>query len=346
LIVIANLSFSTPFGGLLVLAAALPLAAYYRATRRDAMGRSLLQLPAPAASHRLVLAAVILVPALLGIAASGPVFRHHTGRRIRTGAQAIFIFDTSRSMAASANLNAPTRLEQAQGIAIRLRDDAIPDVASGVASLTTELLPHLFPTIDEAAFNSTVRAAIGVERPPPPFLQYGVSGTSFSSLTQLRNQGYFTPSVKKRVAILLTDGESGPISATAVVDALTSSTGGSPFPRPGVTPAAPEAPVSLLIVRLGSKSDRIFDQDGDIEGAYRPDPTAASTVSSLVAASDGQVVDASAGHAAASLRSMFGAAGNSVQGSSTATLNLAPYLVLSAFAPLALLLWRRNLAKL
>src|SRR6202035_960764 len=106
--------------------------------------------------------------------AAGPSLRTHTGPRIRTDAEAIFIFDTSRSMAAAANVNAPTRLEAAQSAALQLRDQSIPEVPSGVASLTTELLPHLFPTPDVDAFNSTVENALGVEKPPPPFLKYGV----------------------------------------------------------------------------------------------------------------------------------------------------------------------------
>jgi hypothetical protein len=61
-----------------------------------------------------------------------------------------------------------------------------------------------------------VENAVGVEKPLPPFLVYGVRGTSFGPLAQLRSQGFFNPKTPHRVAILLTDGESGASGPSSV----------------------------------------------------------------------------------------------------------------------------------
>src|SRR5207244_13489794 len=131
-------------------------------------------------------AALAAVPRLLALAAAGPALRIHDGGRIRTDAEAIFVFDVSRSMSASAGPHSPTRFAQAETAALELRD-AIPEVRSGVASLSNELLPHLFPTADKAAFATTIAQAIGIDKPRP--LGSQVLATSFVPLAYLANQG-------------------------------------------------------------------------------------------------------------------------------------------------------------
>lgn len=347
---VASITFLTPFGGLLALTAALPLAAWRRSRRRNARGLQILGLPAPESGRLGVLIALMAAPLLLGLAAAGPAIRTHVGRRVRTDAQAIFIFDTSRSMAAAASYQSPSRFAEAQAAAIQLRDDAIPEVPSGVASLTTELLPHLFPTPDVDAFNSTVEHALGVEKPPPPFLLYGVLGTSFGPLFELRSQGYFNPNAKHRLAILLTDGESGAIDASTIGQALNLPSGYPPAPllqAPGLPIRRPQPPVSLFIIRVGSGADRIYKSDGSIEAAYRPEPTAADIVSSLAAASHGYVFTAS--HLAAAgvaLRKALGSGRSTLQGANTKTVNLGAYIALAIIIPLGVIIWERNLRRI
>ena len=165
------------------------------------------------------------MPLLVGLAAAGPAWRTHAGHPVRTDAQALFIFDTSRSMAAASSASAATRMAQARAAAIQLRDTAIPEVPSGVASLTTQLLPHLFPTSNVGAFDSTVENAIGVERPPPPALELGLTGTSFRPLMELRDTGFFNPDTEHRFAILLTDGESSQFDPASLADSLSGERG-------------------------------------------------------------------------------------------------------------------------
>jgi hypothetical protein len=340
--IVAWITFVTPIGGLLALAVVPPLVAFAVSTARNARGRALLRLPPPATRSHATVAAVAAVPLLIGLAAAGPVFRKHVGRRVRTDAQALFVFDTSRSMAAAASSTSPTRFAQAQAAAIKLRNEAIPDIPSGVTSFTTQLIPHLFPTASAPVFNSTVEEAIGVEKPPPPFFQFGISGTSFGPLAGLRNQGYFDPSKPRRFAIVLTDGESGPFDTAALRQALAlppqiASLPGRPTPRA-------EAPVSLLVVRIGAPSDHVYDSKGRIEAAYRPLPQATANAESLASTTRGRafpVADLPA--AATELERLAGTGRSTRQGERTKTIALAPWVVLVAFVPLGLVIRRRNL---
>jgi len=343
--VVAGITFVTPIAGLLAIAVVPPVVAAAIAGARNRRGRALLGLPPPAAGTRATLLAVAAVPLLLGLAAAGPAFRKHVGRRVRTDAQALFVFDTSRSMAAAASSAAPTRFAQAQAAAITLRHEAIPQIPSGIASFTTQLIPHLFPTSSEAAFNSTVEAAIGVEKPPPPFFQFGISGTSFAPLAGLRNQGYFDPATPHRYAVVLTDGESGPFDPAALRQALALPPQIASVPGRPAPPAEP--PVSLLVVRIGTARDHIYDANDRIEAAYRPQPQAAANVESLAATTRGRALPvADLSTAVAALKRLTGKGHATVQGANTKTIALAPWVVVVAFAPLGILIRRRNLANL
>jgi hypothetical protein len=338
---LAGLTFVTPTGALLALACLVPIAASLAMSRRNARGRALLRLPSPSAGQRATVLAVAAVPLLLGAAAAGPAIRTHVGRKVRTDAQAFFVFDTSRSMGASSSFGADTRFMQAQTAALKLRA-AISEVPTGVASFTTQLIPHLFPTADVAAFNSTVEDAIGVEKPPPPFFQFGISGTSFACLSQLRNQGYFDPKIVHRYAIVLTDGESGAFDPTALKQALL-----EPPPRGGFAGRlAPsnEPHVSLLVIRVGSNLDHVYDGPRTVEAAYRPDPRAEANVETLASTTSGKPYDvAHLDAATAALRRLVGQGHIAREGTKTKTKTLAPYLVLLAFVPLGLIISRRNL---
>jgi hypothetical protein len=334
-----TLSFLTPRAALVAVAVALPLAAFGLATLRNRRARALLRLAAPPRDRTVT--ALLAVPLLLGLAAAEPVLRTHTGRKVRLDAQAIFVFDTSRSMAASAGAGAPTRLQLARSAALRLRRDALADIPSGVASLTTQLLPHLFPSTDEAAFATTVRNVVDVEQPPPPALDFGVPGTSFSALQNLRNQGFFAPWSRRRVAILLTDGESGPYSPQGVGAALV---GDSP-PTSFTQQYQPlEAPVPLVIVRVGGAGDRIHLLKGAIEATYRPDPRAPQIVAALAAATHGRAYTADeTGPAARTVRALLGSGDEATRGVRVRTIDLAPWVAAAALAALLVVLRRRNL---
>jgi hypothetical protein len=283
--------------------------------------------------------ALSIVPLLLGLAASQPSLERTANRHFRTDAQALFVFDVSGSMAASRSPQAPSRLQQAQSAAIRLRS-GIPDVPSGIATLTTEMLPQLLPTSDVATFDSTVERVIGIEQPPPPILGYGTLGTSFAPLSYVRGEGYFAPSAKHRLLVLLTDGESAPYDPAATAAALTQPSNAYPFS--GLTTQT-DPPISLVIVRVGDPSDHIYAPDATIDAAYRAEPHAEAIVSGLAAQTHGGAyTPSSLGSATHTMRRMLGKGREIERGSRTTTVGLSRYLAFGALVAAVIVVWRRN----
>ena len=108
------MTFLTPLAALVGLAALLPFAAGALGVARASAARRALGLAAPARGAGMlepILATVAI--AMLGLAAAQPTLAHVSEHRARTDVQALFVLDTSRSMAASATPSLPTRLERA-----------------------------------------------------------------------------------------------------------------------------------------------------------------------------------------------------------------------------------------
>ena len=316
------LTFLAPLGAIVALALALPLAALALSERRVEAVRRRLGLRRPHGARAwLAVGALAAVPVLLALAATQPTLRSHRGSPVRTDAEAFFVFDTSRSMLASARAGAPTRLQRAKAVAIRMRA-AIPEIPSGVATLTDRVLPDLFPTQDAATFDSVVRDAVGIERPPPE--ETDVTATAFDSLGDLATQGFFTPDAKERLVVLLTDGESRPFSNP-----------GRTLHRRGVT---------LLAVRFWGADERVFRPNGRAEAAYRPNPSSGAILAELASAAGGHVVQEDAHAASDALRADVGSGPTEVQGTQPRLRPLAPYVAAVALVPLLLLLRRRNFA--
>jgi hypothetical protein len=249
----ASFAFLTPWAGLLALLGALPLVGFLIGTRRAETVRAALGLrPAPRASRvrRAGLSAAIVV--LLALAAMQPALRTHSSLRERTDAQAFVVLDTSRSMAAAASPAAPTRLARAKSIALRLGSE-LGDVPVGVGTFTDRVLPDLFPTADRAAYDSTV-ASVGIEDPPPR--DVNPVATTFDALSALGSQGFFPDSARKRVVLLLTDGESAPFDPGDVASTLD---------RSGIR---------LAVIRVGGGGERVWT-NGRPEPYYHADPAGA-----------------------------------------------------------------------
>jgi hypothetical protein len=197
---------------------ALPLAGLVLAQARVRRVRALLALAAPpprrAVRH---LAALVAAIALLAAAAAQPALRSRTPTAVRTDAQAIFTIDVSRSMLASLGPASSTRLERAKADAIRLRA-AIPDVPSGVATLTDRVLPDLLPVAGRETFTATVERAVRIGQPPPA--DDSPVATSLGALRAVGTLGYFEPAARHRLLVVLTDGESAPFDAQHVARAL------------------------------------------------------------------------------------------------------------------------------
>lgn len=307
------MTFLTPLGALVTVAALLPLGAVAFGELRVRAARRTLGLEPPPRSRRaLRLALAAGAIALLGLAAAQPALTHTTSAHARTDAAALFVIDTSRSMAASATRTSPTRLDRATAAAIRLRA-AIPDVPAGIATLTDRVLPDLLPVPDVSGFDGVARRAVAIESPPPS--ETSSVATSYAALHQVASGDYFPPQVKHRLVILLTDGESAPFNTAQVAKALPASRG-----------------YRLLSIRFWNADEAIYDADGRIEPGYHPNPIGATLLNGLATATGGRSFsEGEIGAAGSELRALAGsgptvAAGEIVQSQQP----LAPFVAAAA----------------
>jgi hypothetical protein len=324
-LILGGVVLLTPLGSLAAAVGLLPLVAGAIAYRRVRAVRNALGLAAPRRGGDVVaLAALATTFVLVGVAAAQPALSHDTVRRVRTDAAALFVLDTSRSMAAAAGPASRTRLARAKSTAMALRA-SIPEVEAGVATLTDRVLPNLLPVAGTASFDATVERAVGIEQPPPRAT--GVRATTYGALGAIPAAGYFAASAKHRAIVLLTDGESQPFDAGALGRALHGT--------------------GLVIVRFWDRHESVFDASGRPEGAYRPDPSADTVLDALAVATGGRVFgEADLRQASTRLRAVLG------RGPTSRTLTrgrgetpLAPYAALGALLPLAVLFWRPKIRR-
>jgi von Willebrand factor type A domain len=318
----ASIVFLTPLAALVALTMLLPVAAFVVAERRVATVRRLLELRPPRTGVDVAaLAALAAVVALLALAAAQPALSNTRTQSVRTDAEALFVVDTSQSMAASSGRSGATRLARAIDAASRLRA-AIPGVPSGVATLTDRVLPNLLPVADSAAFDSTLRNAVAINQPPPR--EQNVRATSFAALGSVPSSGFFQRSAKRRAVVLLTDGETGPYDASAVAQAF----GGNPR-------------TNLVAVQLWRRNESIYGPTGRADPNYRPDADSKTQVAALARATRGRSFgEGKLGSAASSLKTMLGSGPTKTVGHTRTTHPLAPYLALLALVPLALIFLR------
>ena len=319
-----SLTALTPLGALLVIGLVLPLVALAGIRRRARGLRANLGVVNPRARSMLLpLGGLMLGGVLLALAASQPVFAWTRDRTVRTDAEAFVVLDVSRSMLARDGLGSPTRIERAKTAAAELRS-SLADVRVGIASLTDRVLPHLFPTANEDVFAATLQRSVAIERPPPRS-SFLTSATSLNALATLRGLRYFSPTSTARLAIVLTDGESQPVSNARL---------GSLFRR---SPA-----IDVVFVQLWGKDERVFSR-GVPEPQYRPDPNARAALDRLAASTHGAVYSEGQVEAASrKARELLGSGPTVVEGEEAGKVPLAPYLAAAALFPFGLLLWRRD----
>lgn len=308
------MTFLTPFGALAALAALLPLAAWFIGRRQVAAAAGALGLQPPARRSALqtIVAAGAIV--LLGLAAAQPALTHRPGTRVRTDAEALFVFDTSRSMAASATPTSPTRLDRAVAASERLRG-AIAEVPSGIATLTDRVLPDLLPVADVSSFDTVAARGVAIESPPPA--AGNIRATTFTALGDIASGNYFHAKAKTRLVVLLTDGESSPVDTAELANVL------------------PRTRYRFIAIRFWRTDESVYKADGKPETAYQPDPLGRIVLADVASALGGRAFDEAQISAATSL--LQHAAGTGPTASAPAATQqrtpLAPYL-----AALALLL--------
>jgi hypothetical protein len=318
-----DISFLTPLGALFGIAVLVPLAVFLGRQRRARGIRAALGLAEPSrASLALLGIALAAVPGLIALAAAQPVIERNESRPERVDAEAIVVLDISRSMLASEGPDLPTRLDRARRVAVRLRD-ALPEVPFGVASLTDRLLPHAFPTTDRRVFLGTVEESVDIERPPPVSV-YLTLATTFQPLEDIVSGTYFSPTARRRLLIVLTDGETRPVGQ-------------------GVAQAFQQPPkIQTVFIRFWNADERIYEA-GIPEGGYRPIQSSGAMLNHAATLVNGRVFsEDEVSQAAAAARGVIGRGKTRERELEGERLPLMPYVTLAALFPLAFLLLKRN----
>jgi hypothetical protein len=318
------LTFLTPVGALLALAALVPLLALLRTRRRADRVRRVVGLTRPPLRRLLVpLAALVAAGALLGAAAAQPVLERTSTHVMRTDTEVFFVIDVSRSMLAQSGQGSPTRLARTKVAASDLRN-SLADLPVGIASLTDRLLPHLFPSSDADVFEATLERSIGIEQPPPR-TAFATSATNLNALAKLKALRFFDPKTEHRVVVVFTDGETQPVARARL---------GTLFKR---SPS-----IDAIFVQIWAEDERVYTR-GVPEPQYLPDPSARALLDGIAASLGGSVfAERSAGVVAQRVRQLIGDGPTVTQGTERGRDALAPYLAIAAFVPLGLLLWRRD----
>lgn len=319
-----NVDFLTPLGALLSVAALVPLAVHVLRERRVRRIRAALGLGAPGLASRVpVPGALALLPALLGLAAAQPVLESDRTRAERTDAEAWVVIDTSRSMLASAGAGSPTRFDRARGLARRLAEE-LPEVPIGLASMTDRVLPHVFPTSDTRVVAEALRESVGVERPGPTVSLTGTPTSTLDSLGSIPKLGYFAPTARKRLLVVLTDGESRPLEQDL----------SGPYAR------RPE--IATFLVRVGAQGERVFSA-GVAEDAYEPPEGVDAALGQVGQQVSGRVLsEDDAGAVVAAAREALGTGPTRLRIIEGERRALMPWVALAAVLPLGLVLVRRN----
>ena len=239
----------------------------------------------------------------------------------RSDAQVYVLFDVSRSMLARSSAGAPDRLQRAKQLALRLRH-GVPDVPFGVVSLTDRVLPHLFPTLDPNVYESVVRDAIGIERPPPSGTQD--LATDYSSLGDVGTNNFYGAGAAKRVLVIFSDGESKYFD-----DAL-------------LKKDFDKGNVHVLFVHLWGPDEKIYLGRNNVDPGYRPDPQSNQAVQRIAASGGGEVLGEDPGALVSRTKGFLGTGPQTSIREQRTRVSLGPYVALMALLPLGFVLLRRN----
>ena len=314
------MTFLTPLGGLVALAALIPLAALVAGRGRVAAVRRALGLMAPARPSIARPVAAVAAIVLLGLAAAQPALSSAGRARTRTNVEVLFVLDTSRSMAASASAHSPTRLARALAAAARLRAE-IPLVPSGIATFTDRVLPDLLPVTDVAGFDSVLTQAVAIES-PPPIETLVARVTTYAALEDIGSGNYFDPGVTRRVIVLLSDGESLPFRPSEITAQL-----------------PPAFGYRFLVIRFWAPGEAVYDPNGRKEPGYHPSAAGKVVLAQLAGSLGGRSYEeANFAEAAGYLREIVGTGPTATTRRAASVRTLAPFVAGLAALLLALAL--------
>lgn len=319
-----RITFLSPAAALVGLAVVLPVLSFALVESRARAARAVLRLPAPVSRGWPFLAAIVGLTLLLSLGAAQPVLERDRTQVVLSDAEAFFVFDTTRSMAAADSPGGRTRLDRAKALGRRLRS-SLPELKVGLATLTDRVLPHLFPTVSSKAFAETLDESIGIERPAS--VRGGNRlGTSFDAIGSMARTAFFTPETERRALVVFTDAETRPFGSSELRRS---------FRR---------FPIATVLVRVGHDGERVFGRGGVADPAYRPVRGVPEAMATFAQATRGRAFEESEFPAAVeSMRRMLGRAGPRAEAREIEPTPLAVWAFGAAFLPLAFVLWRRNL---
>jgi hypothetical protein len=317
------MNFLSPLAALVALAVVLPLAAYALLEVRARRVSQRIGLEPPPLRSRLgVPGAIAVVAAFLGIAAAQPVISGEQAHTGRSDAQVFVLFDTSRSMLARTQAASPTRLQRAKQLALELRH-GISDVPVGIASLTDRALPHLFPTLDSEVFESTLRDAIGIQRPPPSGTED--LATDFSTLGDLGTNNYYGDNASRRLLVIFSDGESKYFDDVQLK---------KDFEKGGV---------HIFFVHTWHPDEKIYLGRNNVDPGYRPDEQSVQEAQRVAADGGGEVLPENGSRLVSQAKAFLGKGAQTKVREQRTRISLGPYVALAALLPLGFVLLRRNL---
>jgi hypothetical protein len=306
-----SVTFSHPEAAAVALVGLVPVIVSLARARAAERLRSELGLPRSPLRARLARPlALACAFALLGLAIAQPSIRRQHERLARTDAQLLVVLDSSRSMLAAPGPGGRPRYRRAAAFARRLHAE-LPELAAGVGSLSNRVLPYLFPTVDDRAYQAVLDQSYGVQRPPPA-LDTDRWVTSFDKLSEVAVRRFFAPSVRKRLVVVLSDAETRPFDAVGVLRTLR------------------QAHVTPIVVRFWRPGERI---PGD---SYRA--TQQHELADLRASGWPAYPETAFGRVVARIQQTLGTGPVAQVGYQRRDTSIAPIVALAALAPFLLVL--------
>ena len=263
------MAFLTPVGGLVALAALLPLAAP-SSSRAPDRRRAFVRCGSTSPERQDAPPGFVRCSPHRASRSSGspprsPCSPGSPGRGCRSDVQALFVLDISRSMAAShaavprpASTAPPPRRSSCAA--------PIPDVPAGVADPHRPRAPDLLPVRRRSGFDGVVRRAVRIESPPPR--RRAVRATTFPRSARSPRE---TPSRRREAT-----------------DRRPPHRRGEQRRSPPAAAALARAGYDFVAVRFWSGDESVFDADGTAEAAYRPDPSGRAVLHDLASSLGGR----------------------------------------------------------
>jgi hypothetical protein len=217
-----------------------------------------------------------VVIALAAFAASEPSLQQTKRVQLRADAEVYLFVDSSASMLASASSNSPTRLQQARSASADFARGLPADLPLGAGALPQSPLPLTAPNGDRQLFLTAIDR-MTTPGTLPEHLYGGLTATDFSNLTTLTSTHFFLPKTRRRIVVVLSDGEGPSFDAASTAASLK------------------HAHIRLVFVRFGSPQDRIWLHPSGrrpvIDTKYTPDLTDLGEVHLLAGETGGGFYD-------------------------------------------------------